>query len=542
MTVPEARPPESDPASAATPTRGRGANAHASGGWEPPGPSPRGWLLRTLNVIETAGNALPHPASLFVILSVVVVVLSWILHAAGVSVMHPATGEAAQVVNLLSAEGAQRLTMGLLPNFINFAPYGPVLVCLLGLSVAEHSGFLGAVVRVIIGATPPRLLTLIVVFIGATSSTAGDVGYVLLLPLSAALFHSAGRNPLTGLAAAFAGVSGGFAANLLLSPTDVILAGLTQEAARIIDPAYVVTPMASYFFLASSVFLVTLTGTFVTERVVEPRLGRYTGDVIPEQAVPLTFAEWRGLRWAMLTVVVLTALVVWGLVPTDGFLQDPNKPGFIGSFFLRGLVAWIFVFGLVPGLVYGMVAGTIRRDVDVYKGMQKNMELIAGYTVIIFFIAQFVNIFSWSNLGVILAVKGAMFLRALDLGPIPLLIALIVMTGSINLLLGSSSAKWAMLAPVLVPMFMLLGYSPELTQTAYRVGDSLTNIITPLSSNFPLVLIFFQKYMPKAGIGTLTATMLPYSFANLVAWTVMLVVWVWLQLPTGPGAPLFLPQ
>lgn len=542
MTVPDERLQDPAVVAVAPTVEEGGKQADSSGTGGPSNAPRRGWLLRTLDVIEVAGNALPHPASLFVILSVVVAVLSWILHSAGVSVIHPATGEPAQVVNLLSAAGAQRLTLGLLPNFINFAPYGPVLVCLLGLSVAEHSGFLGAVVRVIIGATPPRLLTLIVVFIGATSSTAGDVGYVLLLPLSAALFHSAGRNPLTGLAAAFAGVSGGFAANLLLSPTDVILAGLTQEGARIIDPAYVVTPMASYFFLASSVFLVTLTGTFVTERVVEPRLGRYTGDVIPEQAAPLTPAEWRGLRWAMLTVVALTALVVWGLAPADGFLQDPAKPGFIGSFFLRGLVTWIFVFGLVPGLVYGIFAGSIRRDVDVYKGMQKNMELIAGYTVIIFFIAQFVNVFAWSNLGVILAVNGAMFLRALDLGPIPLLVALIVMTGSINLLLGSSSAKWAMLAPVLVPMFMLLGYSPELTQTAYRVGDSLTNIVTPLSSNFPLVLIFFQRYMPKAGIGTLTATMLPYSFANLVAWTLMLIVWVWLRLPTGPGAPLFLAQ
>ncbi len=506
----------------------------------PPAAS-RGRLLRALDLVERAGNALPHPASLFVILSVVVIVLSWALHMMGVSVTHPATGEATQVVNLLSADGAQRLVLGLLPNFINFAPFGPVLVCLLGLSVAEHSGFLGAVVRVIIGATPARMLTLIVVFIGATSSTAGDVGYVLLLPLSAALFHSAGRNPLTGLAAAFAGVSGGFAANLLLSPTDVILAGLTQEAARIIDPAYVVTPMASYYFLASSVFLVTLTGTFVTERVVEPRLGPYTGDVVPEQAEPLTSAEWRGLRWALVATAALVALVIWGLVPADGFLQDPKRPGFIGSFFLRGLVSWIFVFGLVPGLVYGVVAGSIRSDVDVYRGMQKNMELIAGYTVIIFFIAQFVNVFAWSNLGVILAVNGAMFLRALQLGPIPLLIALVVMTGLINILLGSSSAKWAMLGPVLVPMFMLLGYSPELTQTAYRVGDSLTNIVTPLSSNFPLVLIFFQRYMPKAGIGTLTATMLPYSFANLLGWTLMLVLWVLLQLPTGPGASLFLP-
>ena len=501
----------------------------------------RGSLLpRALDAIERAGNALPHPASLFVVLSAVIVGLSALLHSAGTTVAHPLTGAVITPVNLLSLEGLHRLVLNLVPNFMNFAPLGPVLVCLLGLSVAEQAGLLGAIVRVIVGATPPRLLTSMVVFCGATSNTAGDVGYVLLLPLAAALFHAVGRNPLAGLAAAFAGVSGGFAANLLLSPTDVILAGLTQEAARILDPAYVVTPMASYFFLAASVGLVTVTGTAVTTLVVEPRLGTYTGSVAPEQAVPLTDREWRGLRWAGATVGVLAALVAWGLVPEGGFLQDPERPGFIGSYFLRGLVFFIFIFGLVPGVVYGVVAGTIRSDADVYRGMTRNMELVAGYLVVVFFIAQFVNIFSWSNLGVILAVNGAAFLRGLDLGPIPLLVALVAMTGTLNLLLGSASAKWAMLGPVLVPMFMLLGYSPELTQTSYRVGDSLTNIITPLSSNFPLVLMFFQRYMPAAGIGTLTATMLPYSCVNFVAWSLMLVIWVWLGLSTGPGAPLFL--
>ncbi len=497
-------------------------------------------LLRALDTIERVGNLLPHPASLFVILSAVVVLCSWAFATLGVTVRHPTTEEVIGATNLLSVAGLQRLVMGLLPNFMNFGPFGPVLVCLLGLSVAEHSGFLGAVVRVIVGATPPRLLTLVIVFVGATSSTAGDVGYVLLLPMAAALFHAVGRNPLAGLAAAFAGVSGGFAANLLLSPTDVILAGLTQEAARIIDPGYAVTPMASYFFLASSVFLVTLTGTVMTEWIVERRLGTYGGNIVPEKSAPLTRAEWRGLGWAFASLAALTALVLWGLLPEGGFLQDGARPGFIGSFFLRGLVFWIFVFGLVPGVVYGTVAGTITSDRDVYRGMANNMELVAGYIVIVFFIAQFVNIFNWSNLGVLMAVQGAAFLRALDLGPIPLLVMLIALTGLINLFLGSASAKWAMLGTVMVPMLMLLGYSPELTQTAYRVGDSLTNIITPLSSNFPLVLIFFQRYEPKAGIGTLAATMLPYSVANFVAWSVMLVIWVWLRLPTGPGAPLFL--
>ena len=499
----------------------------------------RRWLARTLDGIERAGNALPHPASLFVLLATSVVLLSALLHALGVSATLPSSGETVRVVNLLSVEGLQRLQLGLVDSFVNFAPFGPVLVSLLGLAVAEHSGFLGAVVRVIVAATPARWLTWMVVFTGATSTTVGDVGYVLLLPLSAALFHRAGRHPLAGLAAAFAGVSGGFAANLLLSPTDVVLAGLTQDAARLIDASYVVTPTASWYFLAASVPLVTLTGALVTERVVEPRLGVYDGDVQPAPAEPLTVSERRALRWALASVGALAALVLAGLLPADGILRDASRPGFVGSYFLRGLVAWIFVFGLVPGLLYGVLTGQYRSDRDIYRGMQEHMAGIAAYVVVVFFIAQFVAVFNWSRLGVVLAVHGATWLRALDLGPSALLVTLVAMTGVINVFLGSSSAKWAMLAPVLVPMFLLLGYAPELTQTAYRVGDSLTNIVTPLSSNFPLVLLFLQRYAPRAGIGTLTATMLPYAVANFVAWTLMLLGWLALGWPTGPGAALF---
>ncbi len=496
---------------------------------------------RFLDRLERVGNALPHPATLFLLLAGTVVLVSAVLSVTGLEVIHPARNEPVRAFNLLSVEGLHRIILGVLPNFINFAPLGSVLVCVLGLSIAEHSGLLSAVMRLIVQAAPGRLLTMVVVFCGVTSNTAGDIGYVLLLPLSAALFHSAGRHPLAGIAASFAGVSGGFAANLLISPTDVILAGLSQEAARILDPAYTVTPMANYFFLAASVFVVTAVGTVVTEKVVVPRLGTYRGDAAAQPITALTAAEWRGLRWAGISLLILSALVLAGLLPENGFLQDPKNPGFIGSYFVRGLVFFIFVFGLIPGVAYGIAAGTVQSDADVYKGMQRTLELLAGYLVVVFFIAQFVAFFNWTNLGVILAVEGATVLRALELGPIPLMIGLVLLTATINLVVGSSSAKWAMLAPIFVPMFMLLGYAPELTQSAYRVGDSTTNIITPLMSNFPLVLMFAQRYEPKAGIGTMTALMLPYSLANLVAWTAFLIVWVLLGWPPGPGAPLLMP-
>ncbi|HRE05814.1 MAG TPA: AbgT family transporter, partial [Opitutaceae bacterium] len=347
---------------------------------------------RFLNGVEVLGNALPHPATLFLLLCGVVIGVSGVCHWAGVEVLHPVKGTPVQVVNLLSVEGLNRIILGLLPNFIGFAPLGSVLVCVLGLSVAEHSGLLAAVMRRIVQATPARLLTLVVVFCGTMSHTAGDVGYVLLLPLSAALFHSAGRHPLAGLAAAFSGVSGGFAANLLLSPTDLILAGLTQEAARLLQSDYTVTAMANYFFLGSSVFLVTVVGTLVTERVVIPRLGAYDGAVQPEPVVGLTDAERRGLRWAGWTLAMLVALVLVGLVPENGVLQDPAQPGFLKSTFVRGLVFFVFLFGALPGLAYGLGAGTIRSDTDVYRGMQKTLELMAGYLVVVFFIAQFISL------------------------------------------------------------------------------------------------------------------------------------------------------
>jgi aminobenzoyl-glutamate transport protein len=505
-------------------------------------PGPPAGLQRTLDRVERIGNALPHPATLFLLLCAGVVGLSWLADAVQLQAVNPVSGEPVRAFNLISGEGLQRLIMGIVPNFMNFAPLGPVLVCLLGLSVAEQSGLLGAVVRLVVGVAPRRLLTFMVVFCGAMSHSAGDVGYVLLIPLSATLFHAVGRHPLAGIAAAFAGVSGGFAANLLLSPTDVVLAGLTQEAARALAPAYAVSPMANYYFLAVSVVLITAVGTFITDRVVEPRLGPYRGDVPAEPLMPLTGTERRSLAWAGLAVLLLAGIVLAGLLPADGFLQDPAKPGFIGSYFVRGLTFFIFLFGLAPGLAYGLAAGTIRGDAAVYRGMQKNMELVAGYLVLVFFIAQFVNLFNWSNLGVLFAIKGAAALKTLALGPVPLLVGLILLTATVDLFLGSAAAKWAILAPVFVPMFMLLGYSPELTQVTYRVGDSITNIITPLSSNFPLVLMFVQRYVPKAGIGTITAAMLPYSAVNLVGWTALLIAWLLLSWPLGPGAPLFYPH
>jgi aminobenzoyl-glutamate transport protein len=507
----------------------------------PPRPS---FFQRFLNLVERVGNALPEPATLFALLAILVVLLSGVFAAADVQVTHPATGQRVPAVSLLNVEGFHRILTQTLPNFVNFPPLGVVIVCLLGIAVAEYSGLIGAVVRLLVLSAPRSFVTPMVVFAGVMSNAGGDVGYVLLIPLAAAIFHTLGRHPIAGLAAAFAGVSGGFSANLLVGTVDVLLAGLTQSAAEIITPGYRVEPVANYFFMVASTLIVTAIGTWVTHRVLEPRLGPYRGEAQPEPLVPLTPGERRGLWFALAFALAATAVIVAGLLPEGGFLRDPKETAapIVRSYFVTQLVPFIFAIGVGLGLAYGLGAGTIRGDRDVVKGMEKSMATLAAYLVLAFFAAQFIAYFSWTNLGIITAVNGADLIRSagLERMPVPLMIALIGFSAGVNLIIGSASAKWALLAPIFVPMFMLLGYSPELVQAAYRVGDSCTNIITPLMAYFPLILTFARRYDPQAGIGTMIAAMVPYSLLFLAGWTILLVLWITLGWPVGPGAPLYL--
>jgi aminobenzoyl-glutamate transport protein len=497
-------------------------------------------LTRTLGFIERAGNALPHPATLFAGMAVRVIVVSAIAARLDLGVLHPGTGETIRPVSLLSVPGLHRVLTGLVPNFTGFAPLGTVLVAMLGIAVAEGSGLIGAALKLLVLSAPRRLLTLAIVFAGVMSNTGGEIGYVLLLPLSAIIFLGVGRHPLAGLAAAFAGVSGGYSANLLLGTVDPLLAGLSEEAARIVDPAYQVSPASNYYFMVVSAFVISITGTVVTERLVEPRLGAYHGQGANEGVVPLADAERRGLGFALAAGVAFTALLLWGTVPDGGFLRDPETGGLLRSPFMTGIVGVIFFAGVAVGLAYGIGAGTIRSDADVVKAMGQAMQTLGVYLVIVFFAAQFVAFFNWTNLGLIFAVKGAEILRASGLGTVPLIVSFVLVSATINLFMGSASAKWAIMAPVFVPMFMLLGYSPEFTQAAYRIGDSVTNIISPMMSYFALIVAFMQRYDERAGIGTIVATMLPYSVIFFIVWVGLLIVWILAGLPVGPGATLHL--
>jgi aminobenzoyl-glutamate transport protein len=504
-------------------------------------PPRRGALARFLGVVESAGNALPHPATLFALAAAAVVVLSEVARRLGLSALHPKTGELVTPVSLLSIEGLHRMLGQAVTNFTSFAPLGTVLVAMIGIGVAEGSGLLGAALRKLVLAARARWLTPIVVFAGVMSNTAGEIGYVLLLPLAAQIFLAAGRHPIAGLAAAFAGVSGGYSANLLLGTLDPLLAGLTQEAARIVDSAYTVNAACNYYFLAVSTVLLTLVGTLVTERIVVPRLGAYDGAVRAERLEALSASERRGLRFALAAALLFGAVVLAGLLPRDGFLREIGTGGILHSPVLASVVAFIFLGGVLLGTAYGVGAGTFKKEADVARAMGKSLETLAGYMVLVFFAAQFVAYFNWTRLGLIFAVDGAELLRASGLTQTPLFVTFIALSALINLAMGSASAKWAILAPVFVPMLMLLGYSPELTQAAYRVGDSVTNVISPMMTYFVLIISFFQRYLPKAGMGTVIATMLPYSVAFFLSWTVLFTFWLFAELPVGPGAPLAYP-
>ena len=499
-----------------------------------------GGLQRILNNIEKAGNALPHPATLFLVFALLALIVSLIGYLAGWQVTHPGTGKTVVVKNLLSVEGLHYILLNTVSNFTGFAPLGIVLVAMLGIGIAESSGLIGTVIRVFILSVPKSILTFALVFAGILTNIAADVGYVLLIPLAGIIFMAVGRHPVLGMAAAFAGVSGGFSANIVLGTIDPLLAGLSEEAASIIDPAYSVNPTANYYFMVASTFLIAITGTFITEKIIAPRMGDYVPQdgVVHDKFERLSKPEKKGLINATLVFAVFVAVLLIGLIPSEGFLRSKSG-ALLSSPALKGVVTLLFLVTAVMGITYGITIKKYNNDSDVMKGMADSMKSMATYIVIVFFAAQFVAYFKESNLGIIAAVKGADLLKAASLNIYVLMVLFIIFAAMINMLMGSASAKWAIMAPVFIPVFMLLGYSPELSQVVYRIGDSVTNVISPMMSFFALIIAFFQKYDKNAGIGTVVSVMLPYSVAFFIVWTLLLLGWIKFGLPLGPGAGLY---
>jgi len=499
-------------------------------------------FAKSLDFVEFVGNKLPHPATLFLLLAVLVMVVSWIAYQFGVQANHPVDGRLITVNNLISGDGFRWIYTNILTNFLEFPPLGFVLVVMVGIGVAEGSGLITVLIKALVLSSPPRLVTTAILTAGIVSTLAIEAGYVVLIPLSAMIFHALGRHPMAGLAAAFCGVSGGFAATFFISSTDTILTGITLSAAQMIIPEMILTPAVNFYFMFISSFVVIAVGVFVTERIVEPRLGPYTGNAERMAINQLSPLEKKGLRWAGYGLLGLVALLALSVIPEWGVFRNPVTGDALDSPFFGGIIIGILLMFLIPGLLYGIVVGTIKNDKQVVKHMTQTMAGMAGYIVLVFFAAQFVYFFRYSNLGIIFAINGAYALQSVGFTGIALIVSFVALSGFTNLFMGSASAKWAIMAPVFVPMFMLLdpAYHPALTQAAFRVGDSITNLITPMMSYFALIVTFAQKYDEKYGIGTIISTMLPYSVLLFIAWTFLLMVWMWIGVPLGPGGPIFM--
>ena len=494
-------------------------------------------IERVLAAVERVGNRLPDPAMLFVLLLLIVWFLSWALSGVDFSLTDPRNGEPLRVINQLSGQSFTGFLTVMVTNFTHFHPVGVVLVAMLGIGVAEHTGFINAGLRAMMAVTARWLLTPMVILVGIVSHTAVDAGYVLVIPLGGVIFYAAGRHPLAGIAAAFAGVSGGFSANFVPSSLDPMLQGISQAGAQILDPAVTLNPLNNYFFTTASTLLIVGLGWFLTDRVVEPRLRntRLDGDLgdLPTMDA-LKPAERKGLRMALIAMLIGVVLLILTSLPAGSAWRAPDGTLTSGAApIMRSIVPLIFLLFILPGVVYGIAAGTVRNSRDVIAGMAKAMSSMGYYLVIMFFIAQFIYAFSQSNLGVLLALEGAEVLKRLAMPAAITITGIVILTGFINLFIGSASAKWALLAPIFVPMLMQLGISPDLAQAAYRIGDSTTNIITPLMPYFPLVVVFCQRYVKSTGIGTLTAMMLPYSVTFIVVWTVFLLLYWAAGLPLG---------
>jgi len=506
--------------------------------------APNSFAQKMLNWVERVGNKVPHPAVLFFLLMVLVVVLSHLFHRLGLSVsyqrINPVTHEmeaATSTVNsLLTGDGLRFIFMSVVPNFINFGPVGIILVAMIGVGLAEQSGLIQALIRQIVMVAPRMALTAIIVALGVLSSIASDAGYLVLIPLGAAAFHSVGRHPYAGLAAAFAGVAAAFGVNFFVKPIDGILAEMTNDAAHLVDPAQSIDLTANlYFGIASSLVLIGVCA-LVTDWFVEPRLGTYLGEVPVAESQGLTPAESRGLVFALVALVgVMTVLALLSL-PSAAPLRNPETKSLIGdSPLMDSLVFLIMLVFLVTGLAYGYGAGTIKSIQNAIDAVTRTFSDLGGLLFLFFVISQFVAYFNYSNLGTILAIKLANLLQEADFGSVPLLLGFILIGFLLCFPLPNILPKWAIMAPIFVPLFMKLGIGPEVVLAAYRVSDSPPNVINPLLPHFALVVGFAQHYDRSAGVGSIVALMLPYTLWTSVAWILVFFAWYWLRLPFGPA-------
>ena len=506
--------------------------------------SKAGFLDGFLTTIERVGNKVPHPAIIFFILIGLVIILSVILSLIGWSatyeavdpVSHEVVERTTAVRSLLSADGIRFMFTSIVPNFLGFGAVGVIIVAMIGVGLAEESGLIATLVRKIVEIAPRSIFTFIIVMLGVVSSIAADAGYLVLVPLGAAAFHSLGRHPLAGLAAAFSGVAGVFLVNLFVTPTDALLAEMTNDAIRLVDPNQNVTLVGNLYFMIASSILMGLVCTILTEKVVEPHLGPYEGGVPVEAQAALSPEESRGLRyagWALLGFVIVIGLLT--ALPGAPLRHPETGEILSGSPFMSGLIVLISALFFTIGFAYGKGAGTVK-DLTAAIGMiVKTFSGLAGLIFLLLVIAQFIAFFNFTNIATVLAANLAEFLETVPLGGVSYILIFVLVIFLIDILITGAVAKWAIFAPVFIPLFMRLGGDPDLVLAAYRVGDSPANVITPLNVYLGVMVGFAAKYQKDAGIGTIVSLMLPYTVVLMVLWTLLLVVWYVLGLPLGPA-------
>lgn len=510
----------------------------------------RSFFQRTLDVIEFIGNKLPSPFVLFTTLACLVLLLSAVFEGTSVSfVGKDSKTVTVKVLSLLNADGFRYILAEMVPNFIKFPPLGLVVVMMLAMGLAENTGLVSAFVRRVMLGAPPWAVTATVLFLGINGNLASDAAMVFMPAAAAAVYAGMGRNPILGMSIAFAATAAGFSANIIPAGTDALIAGITATAVKII-PQTANSPvhmLINYYFMSSSVIILTIVGTLVAEKIVEPRLNRAFPTLVLNQSTEehaLTAEELKGLRWAGITALGYIALIFLMAVPETGLLRDAKTHALIPkSPLLSGIIPILFFFFLSVGIAFGIGKGVIKKEADVPKYMAEGLQGMTGFLVTAFSAAQFIAWFTKSNLATILAVRGAEFLRDTGFTGIPLIVGFILLSGLVDMFMMSGSAKWLIMAPIFVPMFGLLGYEPALTQVAYRIGESVTNPISPLQYYIPVMLGIMSRYVKddaKTGMGTLMATQMPFAIWFGIAWTAWLILFMVFNLPLGPGAKIYL--
>lgn len=497
---------------------------------------PQNKTNRFFSKVESIGNSLPHPIYIFIILSIMVMIISAIF--SGKIISTDNSKETLVIKNLLSRDGLIWILKNLIKNFINFPPLGMVLVTTLGIGLAEETNFLKTLLKLCIVKAPVKFVTAIVVFSGIMGNIAGSAVFIIIPPLAAIIFKSLGKHPIAGLAAGFVGVSGGLSANLLITPTDVINAGITDLSAKIIDPTYSVNPSANWYFMIASTFLLTLVGTIIVDKVIEPRLGKFEDFHDNDNIVNITLNEKKALKISGITTLIYIFLLLITIVPNNGILRSDNG-SLVPSPFLDSMIPILTLLFFIPALTYGKITKQINCRNDLIKLLTKSLGGLSSFVLLCFFAAQFVSFFTYTNLGVWISITGASYLKSISLSKLTVILIFILFCTFTNFFIGSLSAKWTILAPIFIPMFMEMGLSPAFTQAAFRIADSVTNPISPLEPFIPFIIITMQKYNHKYGLGTLISIMLPLSIGFLFFWTLLLVIWYVLDLPLGPQVVIF---